>query len=69
MGKRGQLYFSLHPVTARLRKSAEAIPSPFCHCERSVAISVPDLLYRLYIAPVIGSGDVEYQAYPGVHHS
>ena len=24
---------------------------------------------RLHVAPVIGSGDVEYQAYHGVHHS
>jgi len=33
---------------------------------KSVAFSLP---CRLYIAPVIGGGDVEYQAYPGVHHS
>jgi hypothetical protein len=31
-----------------------------------IAFSLP---CRLYIAPVIGSGDIEYQAYPGVHHS
>ena len=24
---------------------------------------------RLHVAPVIGGGDVEYQAYHGVHHS
>ena len=33
---------------------------------KSVAFS---LLSRLYIAPVIRGSDVEYQAYPGVHHS
>lgn len=32
----------------------------------SVAFSLP---CRLYIAPIIGSDDVEYQAYPGVNHS
>jgi len=32
----------------------------------SVAFSLP---CRLYIAPIIRSGDVEYPAYPGVHHS
>ena len=31
-----------------------------------VAFSLP---CRLYIAPIIRSGDVEYQAYHGVHHS
>jgi len=33
---------------------------------KSVAFGLP---CRLYIAPIIGSGDVEYQAYHGVHHS
>ena len=33
---------------------------------KSIAFSLP---CRLHTAPVIGSGDVEYQAYPGVHHS
>ena len=32
----------------------------------SVAFGLPG---RLHVAPVIGSGDVEYQAYPGVYHS
>jgi len=32
----------------------------------SVAFSLP---CRLYIASIIRSGDVEYPAYPGVHHS
>jgi len=33
---------------------------------KSVAFSLP---CRLYIAPIIRSGDVEYQAYHWVHHS
>ena len=33
---------------------------------KSIAFSLP---CRLYIAPIIGSGDVEYQAYARVHHS
>ena len=33
---------------------------------KSVAFNLP---CRLYIAPIIRSGDVEYQAYHRVHHS
>ena len=33
---------------------------------KSVAFSLPS---RPYIAPIIRSSDVEYQAYHGVHHS
>ena len=37
-----------------------------CHTLGLVAFGLP---CRLHVAPVIGSGDIEYQAYPGVHHS